>query len=287
MSAETQSTIIGEPSGEYIEIETNGRIIRPLLALPDALVDEMRVHFDEDGFHIEHVDPANVGLIDMTVPASAFDRYELHAEDTLSVGLNLDELKKHLRDARMGKRTKDEVSLKFDGTHTRVSIMRDYAQTEVTRRDQFLNIDPDAIRESPGKPGVTPSWRSIIDVDAFKDTLEHINAVRDHVVVSERNGRLVMSGMETDDDGDTLNASEADFGEIAEENRDDPNEDAVSKFSLDYMLAFAKALKKAKVEQVTFKWDDEFPMILQFERQDSEGETVYEGMYFAAPRIHE
>ncbi|MFW6382887.1 MAG: hypothetical protein ACOCZD_02485 [Haloferacaceae archaeon] len=43
-TTETQAHLFGEPSGNSATIETSGRVIRPFVSIPDAIVDETRIH---------------------------------------------------------------------------------------------------------------------------------------------------------------------------------------------------------------------------------------------------
>ena len=78
--SETQSRLLGGPSGESTSIETSGRVIRPALRLPSALVDETKPIFDDEGVHIRAVDPANVGMIDLHIRPEAFEEYHVDAD---------------------------------------------------------------------------------------------------------------------------------------------------------------------------------------------------------------
>lgn len=41
-----------------------------------VLVDECKIHLEEDGLEIRAVDPANVGMVDLSLDAAAFESYE-------------------------------------------------------------------------------------------------------------------------------------------------------------------------------------------------------------------
>ena len=60
---------------------------------------------------------------------------------------------------------------------------------------------------------------------------------------------------------------------------------AVATYSLDYVSRVAGAIKKTKADDVRLRWAEEMPMEFHFERADSDGETMYSGMAFLAPRI--
>lgn len=286
MSAENaQTTLLGKSGGGHVEIETDGRFIRPMFNIPDALVSEGRFRFTEDGLTASMVDPANVGMCEFRVPAEAFGEYEYNADGPLYVGLILDTVSSHLRDARMGKETTDAVSLRIDGTMTRVAITRDYARCEVERTDEWLNIDPDSVRESPELPDLDLPYKAEVDVQALADVVKHVDSFEDHVKVAERDGELVLSGAAKNSDGELAQATEARFHGVTEPTREDVETGVSSLFSLEYIKDFVDGLRFAKADSVTLYWGDEFPIRMVFERTDEDDRLLYEGEYMMAPRL--
>jgi proliferating cell nuclear antigen len=47
--------------------------LRTALDSVSVLVDECKIHLEEDGFSIRAVDPANVGMVDLTLDREAFE----------------------------------------------------------------------------------------------------------------------------------------------------------------------------------------------------------------------
>lgn len=281
MSIETtQESLIGEPDGTFVEIETNGRVIKPLLALPDALVDELRLRVSPDGLEIRAVDPANVGMIQLDVHPEAFDAYTTNAEETFIIGLPLDTFTTAVNDARHGKTTKDDVSIRLDSSLSQVEIRREYDGVDVAQTDEFLNIDSDSVREEPDLPDLEQTWRAEVSVDAFKDTVTHLDESHDYAVLEAQSSDLTMTGGVADDD--SVEASRATFAGVAESL--DDNEPSRALYSTNYLMDLAKALKRGKVDDVEMLWDEEFPIELFFERT-IDGEIAYEGHYMMAPRI--
>jgi len=50
--------------------------IQDTLDTVNALVDECRIHLNEDGLEIRAVDPANVGMVDLSLDVEAFESYQ-------------------------------------------------------------------------------------------------------------------------------------------------------------------------------------------------------------------
>lgn len=277
-----QQSLIGSPSGDRARIQTEGRVIRPFTALVNATVDEARLWFTDGGLSITAVDSANVALVDIDLPASAFDEYDLDAE--VVAGWNIDTIRSHLSDARMGKRTSDPVELVVDASHTRVSIEREYADTTVEQTTEQLTIDPDAIREDPDNPELEYDCEVTVDRQAFTDTIDHVGSITDHVKLTVRDEQLVASAARTDNDSEPVEAAEAVFDTPVSYLGDDPHSEPTSVFTGGYIEDFADGLVAGKIDEVTLRWGDELPLKVVFERHSDDG-LVYEGEYMMAPRI--
>lgn len=281
MSAnDVQGRLLGGPTGESATIETSGRVIRPAVGLPAALVDELKLHLREDSVYLRAIDPANVGLCELTVHDAAFADYYLDADDEVLVGCQLDPLQSKLRNARMGKRTDDPVEIDVDETRTVLEIEREYSETTVRYADEVLNIDPDSIRQEPNPPDLELPASAEIDVDAFKDAIEHIDRSSNHVDLIADGDDLLLTCDSSDDSPGEYGAA-VEFTDVVTTNDGDR---PVSTFGLDYLKDMAAALKKAKVDGLTVELGEEFPVQIHFERSIDDA-IAYEGRYFLAPRL--
>lgn len=284
-SQDTQAQLFGEPSGNSATIETSGRVVRPLMAIPDAIVDEARFHVDSDGIHTKAVEAANVATVELRAFPSAFDGFDVSG-DAFTAGLTFNSLTTQLANARMGKATDDAVALEIDGTRTLVETEREYTLTTLTQTNEVLNIDPSTIREEPEIPDLSLPCEATVDVQALVDALDSVNRVSEHAVVRERDGDLIIAGEADDDDGHTGEyGTVANFGEVVEARGDDAPDGEVSKFSLDYLRDMVEGLKAGKVDEVTIAWGQEIPIKLEFQRTIDE-QVAYGGEYMLAPRIH-
>lgn len=283
MSKAQQSQLLSTPSEDAAYIETDGRLLRPATALLTPLVDELKLEVTEDGLHTRYIDPANVGLGDVSIYREAFHTYEVDAD--LTLGVNITGTASTIQKARMGRGNTDDVSLDLDERRTQVAIEREYQRHNVELTDELLNIDPDAIRQKPNRPDFEKylSWSADIDVKALFDVVEHFDA--DHVLIAERDGHLVFC--EQDDDGlhEGDYASVGDFGAVASEfNNQEPG--AASLFSMDYLGDIVKALKRGKVTDLTIRWGEQAPVVLDFARS-FEDTTLYDGEFVISPRFEE
>jgi len=203
------------------------------------------------------------------------------ADDSVLVGVNLEGLRSKLSNARLGKTTNDPVEMDIDETRTLIEIERGYQNNTVRYADEQLNLDPDSIRERPDMPELETPGSAKFDVDAFKDAIEHMDTSTDHLDIRERDGSVVLTGGNNDDSpSEYSSAVKFDDAASMDEDADNP----VSKFTLDYLVDFAKALKKAKVNTVTVRWGHEIPIYIEFERVE-DGTTLYSGTLMLAPRV--
>lgn len=271
-----QASLVGGPSGESVEIETSGRVIKPLLEPLTALVDEAKLRFDEGGLHVRAVDAANVSSVDLHAHPQAFEAYDLRADDELLVGLNLSALESDLSKARIGTTTDDAVWLDVDGTRVRTRIEREYGGTTLTQTAESLTIDPDSVRQEPDLPDLDMTHETTVSPRAFAAAVNHVGG-RGETYLLVRDGRLVMAGGTEDSTGEY--AATATFD--SDVSGDDIDATA---YSNDYVLDIAESIADAKADDVTIRWAEGFPMIAEFSRTDGE-DTLYEGHMMLAPRI--
>jgi proliferating cell nuclear antigen len=276
-----QSRLLGEPADESLSAQTSGRVIRPALGLPKAVVGECKLCIDGDGLSITAVDPANVVLIDFTIHARAFDSYTFDAADELVIGTNLQKLTTALGRARKGKRTDDAVALDFDAVRTIVEIEREYDQTRLEYADEVLSIDPDSIRQEPEVPTMDLVASAAVDVDAFGHAVDHINSVDKHIAYRVRDGALLLTGG-SHDDSPANYASAVRFGSTDVACDDVPGP---TYFSLNYVADIVDGLSTGLIDSVTLRWGEEFPCFFEFERTNGDGDVLYDGRYMLAPRV--
>lgn len=283
MSELTHDHLAGEDSDVTVSIDTEGRVFRPLLAIVGAVVDEAKWRFDGDGLSVRAVDPANVCMVELDAPASAFESYECDGE--LVVGYNHTTLRAPLQNARYGKQSSDDVSLSVESRYTNVAVRRPFDHSTLNHTRRVATIDPDSIRQEPDLPSIDYPWRATVDVDALKAAVDYAKDAygrkHRHITIQESDGELCIEGHgETDDDVFTFDAPAI---EQSADGVTDP-EGAASMLALDYVTDTVGSLKRGLVDTVTIEWADEYPVALDFERE-RDGETVYSGRFMQAPRV--
>lgn len=226
-----------------------------------VLVDECKIRTSQSGIQIRAVDPANVGMVDLTLAAPAFE--SLNTEEGV-LGISWDRFESVVGLANNG----DLVHLDYDYETRKLNV-------EINGLSYTLAlIDPDSIRAEPDIPNLDLPAEVTVEGSHISRGVKAADMVSDHIRLSaddaERTFRFSAEG-DTDDvdlvlDSDDIVA----FGAVAP---------ADSLFSLDYMKDMNKAIPKTA--EVTMEVGEEFPIKLHFGFSDGYGKTTY----MLAPRI--
>ncbi|MFC7044228.1 DNA polymerase sliding clamp [Halobacteriaceae archaeon GCM10025711] len=225
-----------------------------------VLVDECKIHLDEDGLAIRAVDPANVGMVDLELAESAFESYEA---DGGIIGVNLTRLEDIAGMADAGQL----VQLELDEETRKLHIQIDGLEYTLAL------IDPDSIRQEPDLPDLDLPAQVVAEGRDIDRAVRAADMVSDHIALG------VDEGTETfyvDAEGDTDDVH-LELG--AEDLIDLTVGPAHSLFSLDYLKDMNKALPKNG--EVTLDLGEEFPVKLHFDIAEGQGSVTY----MLAPRI--
>ncbi|QSG04264.1 DNA polymerase sliding clamp [Natranaeroarchaeum sulfidigenes] len=225
-----------------------------------VLVDECKIHLNEDGISIRAVDPANVGMVDLSLDATAFESYEA---DGGLIGVNLTRLEDIAGMADSGQL----IELELDEETRKLHIQIDGLEYTLAL------IDPDSIRQEPDIPDLDLPAEVVIEGKDIDRAVKAADMVSDHIAL----------GVDATDDqfyvqaaGDTDDVHlELDDGDLI----DLQSGDAESLFSLDYLKDMNKAI--ANDGEVTMELGEEFPVKLHFEIAEGSGNVTF----MLAPRI--
>ena len=225
-----------------------------------VLVDECKIHLDENGFDIRAVDPANVGMVDMSLAASAFESYEA---DGGLIGVDL----VRLQDIA-GMASGDQlVQLALNEETRKLQISIDGLEYTLAL------IDPESIREEPDLPELDLPAEIVIEGRDIDRAVTAADMVSDHIELGvEENAPNFYVKAQGDTDDVHLELGEEDLIDLAAG-------PAASLFSLDYLDDMNKAIPKDA--EVTIELGEEFPVKLHFEVAAAEGSVTY----MLAPRI--
>lgn len=225
-----------------------------------VLVDECKIHLEEDGIQIRAVDPANVGMVDLELAASAFESYEA---DGGLIGVNLT----RLEDIANMADSDQLINLELDEETGKLHISTDGLEYTLAL------IDPDSIRKEPDLPDLDLPARIVVEGRDIDRAVKAADMVSDHIALG------------VDEDTETFYVdAEGDTDDVHFElGRDDLIDlqvgTAHSLFSLDYLKDMNRAIPKDA--EVTISLGEEFPVKLHFEIAEGEGQVNY----MLAPRI--
>lgn len=234
--------------------------LRSTLDSVSVLVDECKIHLDEDGLEIRAVDPANVGMVDLSLDASAFEAYEADGE---IIGIDIDRLDDLSGMADSG----TLIDLDLDEEVHKLRLRMDGLEATMAL------IDPNSIREEPDIPDLDLPATIVIEGRDINRAVKAADMVSDHIAL----------GVDADDEvfyvdaeGDT---DDVHFELDAEELIDLQAGPARSLFSLDYLSDMNRAIPTDT--EITVELGEEFPVKMHFEIAEGHGRVTY----MLAPRI--
>jgi len=225
-----------------------------------VLVDECKIHLNEDGISIRAVDPANVGMVDLSLDAAAFESYEA---DGGLIGVNLTRLEDIAGMADSGQL----IELELDEETRKLHIQIDGLEYTLAL------IDPDSIRQEPDIPDLDLPAEVVIEGKDIDRAVKAADMVSDHIALgvdATDDQFYVQAAGDTDDVH--LELDENDLIDLQ-------SGDAESLFSLDYLKDMNKAI--ANDGEVTMELGEEFPVKLHFEIAEGNGNVTF----MLAPRI--
>ena len=225
-----------------------------------VLVDECKIRLNDDDLSIRAVDPANVGMVDLTLDAAAFESYEA---DGGVIGVNLAKLEDFV-----GMASGDQlVELELDEETRKLKIRMDGLSSTLAL------IDPDSIRQEPDIPDLDLAAEIVLEGAQLDRGIKAADMVSDHVrlrVDADAEAFHIEAEGDTDDvdfqlDADDLIALTAGAAD--------------SLFSLDYLKDMNKAIPKDA--EVTVELGEEFPVKIHYAVAEGQGNVTY----MLAPRI--
>ncbi|NHN60487.1 MULTISPECIES: DNA polymerase sliding clamp [Halorussus] len=225
-----------------------------------VLVDECKIHLEEDGLAIRAVDPANVGMVDLELDAAAFESYEA---DGGIIGVNLDRL-----EDIAGMASGDQpVHLELDEETRKLHIQIDGLEYTLAL------IDPDSIRQEPDIPDLDLPAEIVVEGKDIDRSVTAADMVSDHIALAvDADAETFVVEAEGDTDDVRLELDREDLVDL----QAGP---ARSLFSLDYLKDMNKAIPKDA--EVTIELGEEFPVKLHFDIAEGQGNVTF----MLAPRI--
>ncbi len=234
--------------------------LRAALDSVGVLVEECKIHLTDDGIQISAVDPANVGMVDLTLESSAFESYET---DGGVIGVDLSRLDDIAGMADAGQL----IELDLDEETRKLQIRIDGLEYTLAL------IDPDSIRQEPDIPDLDLPAEVVVEGRDVDRAVKAADMVSDHIAL----------GVNTDEETFYVEA-EGDTDDVhltldREDLIDLSAGDAHSLFSLDYLSDMNRAVPLDA--EVVIELGEEFPIKIHFEIAEGQGDVTF----MLAPRI--
>jgi proliferating cell nuclear antigen len=255
---ETETVDAPDDSGFSAIVEAS--VIQDAIDSVSVLVDECKMRLNEEDFAIRAVDPANVGMVDLSLAASAFESYQGNGG---VIGVNLGRFEDIASMANSG----DLIHMELDQETRKLHIEFDGLSYTLAL------IDPDSIRQEPDIPDLDLSAELVAEGSQLDRGITAADMVSDHIRFR------VDADAETfhiEAEGDT---DDVDLEVDSEELIDLTPGEADSLYSLDYLKDMNKALPNSG--EVTAELGVEFPVKLHYELAEGLGQVTY----MLAPRI--
>ncbi|WEL22832.1 DNA polymerase sliding clamp [Halorhabdus sp. BNX81] len=234
--------------------------LRTALDSVSVLVEECKLRLEEDGLEIRAVDPANVGMVDLTLSAAAFESYET---DGGVIGVNLSRL-----EDIAGMADSDQlIHLELDEETRKLEIAIDGLEYTLAL------IDPDSIRQEPDLPDLDLASEIVLEGRDVDRAVTASDMVSDHVALGvDETDELFYVDAEGDTDDVHLELGREDLIDLTAGS-------ARSLFSLDYLKDMNKAIPNDA--EVTMELGEEFPVKMHFDIAEGQGSVTY----MLAPRV--
>jgi len=225
-----------------------------------VLVDECKIRLNEEELSIRAGDPANVGMVDLTLEAAAFESYEA---DGGVIGVNLARLEDIAGMANSG----DLIHLELDEETRKLHIEIDGLSYTLAL------IDPESIRQEPDIPELDLPAEIVVEGAQLDRGVTAADMVSDHIRlrVAEADEAFLVEAEGDTDDVD-LELTREDLIALTAGPAD-------SLFSLDYLKDMNKAIPGDA--EVTVELGEEFPVKLHY----GFGEGLGQVTFMLAPRI--
>lgn len=229
------------------------KLMSDAISIVSEIVSEVRIKLLPDGMSIVAVDPANVALVIFKLPKESFSKYDAGTEVW---GVNLDDLKKILKRA---------------GASSSVMFEEEVGKLKITIIDKIKRTFNLALIEVSSEDKDVPelNFGARVEMDSidFAQAIEDANVVADSCALVKTPEVFAIEG------SGNLNSAKAEFqGEHLE-----MFGVGRSKYSLEYMMKFIKAIKISS--RVVVNFSDDYPLRLDFP-----GEKMGIG-FVLAPRV--
>lgn len=242
---------------------SNAKLLRDAITAISTLIDEGTFTVSPEGIKLRAMDPSRVAMVDFTMQKTAFDEYV--ADEETKICLNLSELLKLLK--RAGRDEPVEIQLDENTGQFVITMRGKYVRT-------FRMPTLEASEDEVPTPKITFNAKVTLTTDGFRQSLEDVALVSDHVRM-ETNGEKMTMTARGDIMGANIELLKGSDALLSVEAK----EPSKSTFPLSYLSEIVKAAS-ATSDIVTLEFSTDMPIRLDF-KQTYDGTLVY----YLAPRI--
>lgn len=236
------------------------KLLSDAVSVISQLVTEVRAKVTKQGLSIIAIDPANVALVMLKIPASAFSQLKVDEEEE-ELGLNLDDVKAVLGRCGAG----SSLILERENND---NLLKLNIQDKVKRSFTLSLIDIDS--EEKTVPQLEFNTR--VEIDAYTLT----EAIQDAAIVADACTFITKKKEEVFivEAKGNLNSARAEFSSDEAKLQ---VQDCKAKFSLQYLQKFMKSAKLA--EKAILQFSTDYPCRLDFKNPN------LEIAFILAPRV--
>lgn len=213
------------------------------------IVDEGKLHFNDDGLQVRCVESANVAMINPgLLKASAFESYE--PTGAVTQGVDFNRLEEMISPAG----SNELVEIGIDMETRKLNIAFENVETAMGL------FDPDSVRKEPDVPGLDLPNEIILEGGDLARVVNVADMVSDHVSIQTDPETQTVEFVA---DGD-MDESTVEFG-VDDRIDGEQVKEVTSIFSIEYLDRIVTPMPDNA--EVTMQFGDEFPMILEWEAE--------------------
>ena len=241
-----------------VKLDNPSLLSRPVEIISE-LVSEAKIKISDFGLGISAIDPANVSMVGLRIPKSAFSQFETGNE---ILGINLDNLKQILKRAGSGS------SLILEKKENTLNIqIHDRIKRNFTLN--LIEIESEDVDFHEKESRMEFSSRIEMNSSDFIASIEDCAIVADACSFIFKDGKFIIEAK-------SLNSAMSEFS--GDEARIE-GENSRAKYSLEYLGKFMKGAKLC--DKTILKFAEDHPLKIEFKTQSMELDFIL------APRVEE
>lgn len=238
----------------------DARVWRYIIGSIKKIITEGVFIINEEGLHMRTMDSSHIAMIDIYVPSTAFEEFDIEGES--SIGVNFDELSKVMRRATKGEKLtlsveEGKLAVIFSG-----KMVREF-------RLPMLDISAEKLPQPKVQFNVSARMHSSV----FRDMIKDIEPIGEAVTFNTEEDKLRVKA--TSERGIAEVVLDVESGALLDLNIKEPS---TSTYSLDYLKDISGVAQA--VDIVVLNYSTNMPLKLDFEIPNGGRVTLY-----LAPRV--